>query len=280
MEEYIIHSWGFPNIIEERYKDYNFKKENETIQGMLYYLGVCNYIKNIKKAKKLLGIGISKGNSYAMTTVGYIYLFDSENNFYSKAIKLFKKAMELENSYAINAYGYMYDLGIGIERDKEKAIKLYEQAIELGNSYAMINLSHCYMDNNDEDNINKAKQLCEQAVKLGNIDALIYLARMYIYDNVNIVVNKEKAIELYEKSYEMGNQIIDEYYIDIINIRQKIKELILLKKENKKLKNENNKLKDEIKEYVEHEAFKPESYGMKMAKERYKSLCEEFLIKK
>ena len=70
----------------------------------------------------------------------------------------------------------MYDMGEGVEQNYTKAMELYKKAIDLGNEYAMCNLASMYEDGKGvERNIDNAikyyKDAADRGVQRG-IDAL------------------------------------------------------------------------------------------------------------
>lgn len=51
---------------------------------------------------------------------------------YTKAMELYKKAIDLGNEIAIFNLGLMYEYGKGIEKNIDNAIKYYKEAADMG----------------------------------------------------------------------------------------------------------------------------------------------------
>ena len=60
---------------------------------------------------------------------------------YKKAVKIYKRAVELGNVQATIELGHMYEKGRGVRVDMKKASQLYRMAADRGNANAQFNLA-------------------------------------------------------------------------------------------------------------------------------------------
>ena len=64
---------------------------------------------------------------------------------YSDARGWFEKAADLGHPRAANSLGYLYDMGLGVPRDRRKALEIYMRASSLGSADAMWNIAHMHI---------------------------------------------------------------------------------------------------------------------------------------
>lgn len=82
-----------------------------------------------------------QGHAESQNSLGSIFLEDRD---FKQAIYWFEKASAQSNAQAVNSLAYMYDLGLGVPRDRKKGFDLYSQAADLGWAEAMLNLAAMY----------------------------------------------------------------------------------------------------------------------------------------
>lgn len=64
---------------------------------------------------------------------------------YSDARAWFEKAARLGHPRAANSLGHLYDMGLGVPRDRRKALEIYMMASNLGSPDAMWNIAHMHV---------------------------------------------------------------------------------------------------------------------------------------
>ena len=241
----------FENI-NEKYIDYDFSNENETVKALLCDIGIEN--KELEEMVKLYEKGMEKGNIMAIYRLAVLYCNGTKvKKDYEKAKELYEKVVEMRNlSPSTNiviesliSLGDLYhSFQIGAPKpDFNKVIDYYKKAIELGSIKAIIKLGRLYENstgtykefNEPEQDYNKAIKLYEKAIELEDPNAMIQLGNMYLYGK-GVKQDKSKAEELFDNAIELGETWC--CYSAIISDGDLLREYVRLKKENKKLKEE------------------------------------------
>jgi TPR repeat protein len=79
----------------------------------------------------------------------------NETKDYKQAAEWFKKAADRGFTRALNNLGTCYELGHGVEKDRDMAFKLYKESAEKEYTEGMLNLALMYFSNatrtNNED---------------------------------------------------------------------------------------------------------------------------------
>ncbi len=96
---------------------------------------------NRSLAKKWYSLAAENGHTEAQNSLGSIY---QEEKAYTNALIWYEKAASENHALAINNLAYLYDLGLGVDSDKQKAFTLYRKSADLGWAEAMINLALMY----------------------------------------------------------------------------------------------------------------------------------------
>ena len=112
-------------------------------------------------------------------TTPYTDLFVEANHAldadeYPRAFALFREAAAGDTS-AQASLGYCFDLGVGVNPDRDQAYYWYRKAATQGDTCGCYNLALLYRD---DGNPRRAKVWLEKAVELGDADAALELARM------------------------------------------------------------------------------------------------------
>jgi len=112
------------------------------------------------------------------------------------------------NSIAHLGLGELYEKGLGVELNYETAFIEYKKAAELGNSNAYkkcADLMYTKGKLNTPD-IQGAISLYNKAIELGNSEALNIMGGLYETGKIGFLEqSNEKAAELYEKAWNLGN---------------------------------------------------------------------------
>ena len=101
--------------------------------------------------------------------------------------------------------GLCYDLGLGIDEDKDEAVRWYRAAADLGHAGAMFNLGGCYDRGNgiDEDK-DEAVRWYRAAADLGHAGAMFNLGGCYDRGN-GIDEDKDEAVRWYRAAADLGH---------------------------------------------------------------------------
>lgn len=121
---------------------------------------------------------------------------------YDNAFEYMETAASLGRVEAMNMLGLMYSNSEGTEKNSELAIYWYEQAADEGMAVAMYNLGYEYRYILED--YKQAFYWYQQAVNTGYVSAMTELGDLY-YNGLGVAVNKQKAIELYKKAAENGD---------------------------------------------------------------------------
>lgn len=92
-------------------------------------------------AMKYYLMAANQGDAEAQNSVGSGLQAKGE---YDKAFSWYERAARQGHGLAINNLAYLYDLGLGIQQDRQRALKLYTRAAELGRADSMWNIANMY----------------------------------------------------------------------------------------------------------------------------------------
>jgi len=95
--------------------------------------------RNAKKAQEWYLVAAQSGNAEAQNSVGSML---QDRRKYSEAREWFEKASAQAHPQGTNNLAFLYDLGLGVPRDRAKAKELYISAAKLGWGEAMWNLAN------------------------------------------------------------------------------------------------------------------------------------------
>ena len=138
-----------------------------------------------------------------MTKQGLQYYNDND---YSKAFELFKKAVEQDNASAQNNLGNCYYYGHGVAQDYEKAVSWYSKAMKQGDVSAQNNLGNCYYYGNGvPQSISTAVSYYREAAEQGDADAQYNLGNCY-WKGVGVNQSFSSAKNWLSKSAAQGNE--------------------------------------------------------------------------
>lgn len=96
---------------------------------------------------------------------------------YALARQSFERAASLGCVVCLTRLAYMFDVGIGVETDKDLAMDLYKQAWRQGSEVAANNIAILYRERRK---YRLMFQWFVRAVKAGDDDALLELAKCYL----------------------------------------------------------------------------------------------------
>lgn len=156
--------------------------------GNMYYYG-HGVEKDFTKAIEWYEKAANQGNAYSQNRLGVMYsngLGTEEDK--NKAFEWYTKAANQGNVSAQHALGLLYANGEGVEKDLDKAIEWYKKAVEQGNWLSFYSLAHCYVQNN-------------------NHQQLILLCEKVIADSKFKQTEKASAMQMLGESYSKGNGV-------------------------------------------------------------------------
>ena len=141
-----------------------------------------------------------------------------------KALKMLEQAASMGCTPALDYLGDMYREGLGVEKDLKKAADLYKQAYLQGNTISLSKYADLYKDilgvENFLKNIDLHRQteqseyvptltelavMYEEAAEFNHASAQVSLGDMYA-EGLGVKQDLRKAIELYRKAAEQGNE--------------------------------------------------------------------------
>ncbi len=94
-----------------------------------------------RKAMKYYLMAAEQGHAEAQNSVGSGF---QAKRRYKEAFRWYERAAEQDHALAINNLAYLYDLGLGVEQDKNKGLELYLRSADLGWPEAMWNIANMY----------------------------------------------------------------------------------------------------------------------------------------
>jgi TPR repeat protein len=98
--------------------------------------------RNPARAEKWYRMSAAQGYADAQDSLGTLYQGQKK---YSEARPWFEKAAAQGHPRGTNNLGYVYDMGLGVERDRRKALGIYLKAADLGSADSMWNIAHMHI---------------------------------------------------------------------------------------------------------------------------------------
>jgi len=143
--------------------------------------------------------------------------YQSEAGKHRSAFRLLLSAAKLGESYAQMSLGYVYDLGIGVKRNRAAAMRWYMRAYRQGNMSAANNIGTIHRDEGDS---KRALRWFERAVALGDVDASFEIARMFLREKDKIskalpflrrVMKGRPGLTVTIHSYEQAQRLLKKH---------------------------------------------------------------------
>ena len=191
----------------DEHKEHNIRSVEQEIKELAsagdiyaqYELGRVYENRNDEYALEWYSKSALQGYFISMKNLGNIYYRKGD---YENANKWYELAGEAGFDAGWNNLGNSYSNGIGVDKDEEKAIVLYKKAYEMKGSTAGLiafNMGVLYYNNGLYDEANKWYKLAGEA---GYDLGWSNLGNSYL-NGTGVDKDEEKAIELFEKAYEM-----------------------------------------------------------------------------
>lgn len=170
--------------------------------GLFY--GTTTHLPNEELAFKCLSKSVDLGNDNAKDFFinEYVTIFDRDLTAEEVLIWLEKASLLGSSDAKLSLADYFKG------SDNEKAFNLYQESAATGNTEAMCKLGHAYqqgIENVISKDETKAVELYQLAIDNGSKTAYTLLGNCYRY-GIGVVQNDNKAIELYKKAVEPGQQ--------------------------------------------------------------------------
>ena len=114
----------------------------------------------------------------------------------------------------MSRYGYsdamytlaeMYRLGYGTRVDKERSTKWYRRAAKLGNPFAQYKAAIIYLQEGEDQDIDKGMRYLRDANR-GDLNEAAHLLGMLYIEGKLVERDKEKAKDYLAKAYEAGHE--------------------------------------------------------------------------
>lgn len=124
------------------------------------------------------------------------------------------------DAQTIKKLGDYYASGENKERNNARAINAYQRALELGNTDSIIYdwLGWLYANNGEETDYEKALLYYEMGVDAGSGYSMCQIGNIYRDGNIGDV-DFEKAVECYQKAFEMGYTDAENSISNLIGIK-------------------------------------------------------------
>lgn len=190
--------------------------------------------KNTTKAIELYKKAIQKGYFKAYNNLALLYLKTPNiKNNCQKAIDLLKKAVAGNDLKAFYNLGLLYENGIGLPANENKAIEFYKKASQMNHASAMNNLAGIYLK---QKKYPQALALYTQGAKLKN--TLCYCNLGILYENgYGTPKNLQKAFDWYLLAAKAGNAVAQNNLAGIYSRREDDKQAVFWYEKAAKQKN-------------------------------------------
>ena len=197
-------------------RNLNEDPENRLGKALKYYNGTDGYVKDERKALKLLREQANCNNYIpACNCLGRIFM---KRRDYHGAAKWYQKSSKANDTEGLCLMGYFYQKGYGgIQQNTSSAIECLSKASSGGNFDQMISIARKFLKGGEFPKEEKiAVLILEAAGNSGNADAQYYLAKCYQNGN-GVSINIGKAIELYKMASKNGQR---EAKLELIDIQE------------------------------------------------------------
>lgn len=240
---YYYYGKGIPQNFTESFKWYRKAAEQGIAEaqnslGVQYHNGE-GVTKNYTEAARWFSESAKQGNEYAKNNLVLCYPkgYDIENDKSPQTVDWYRKAREEEDAESMYRLGMAYIFGKFVEKNPQEGFQWTYKSAEKGNTDAMLQLSTCYGSGiGVGQNMNASMEWNRKAAELGNVKAQYFLGYEYVlsnnysagakwyqmaadkndpdaqyglaelyYKGKGVEKNRKKAIELYRKSAEQGN---------------------------------------------------------------------------
>jgi len=121
------------------------KEGSITAEGIMHHLGLISKRVSPGKAVRCYRKGVEMGNSFAMVQLGHCYHVGiGVKKSCEQAVRWYKAGVEENNPTAMRCLGSCYQFGHGIEASLTKAVEFYFRAALQGHCVALYSLGYCY----------------------------------------------------------------------------------------------------------------------------------------
>jgi len=177
--------------------------------GAIYFYGLGEVPKDLKKASKWIKLGADQGDGRAQYFLGKMYLNGLE---VPKDLKQAIKFLELAGSKypkgfipAQTELGALYDIGKAIPKNPKKAFYWYRLAAEQGVDYAQFNLGIYYFNGQGvEQDYKEALKWYTKAAKQGYANSFNHVGSLHA-NGQGTKVNFKEAIKWFKLAVEKGD---------------------------------------------------------------------------
>jgi hypothetical protein len=122
---------------------------------------------------------------------------------FKKAVKIYKRAVELGNVDAMMRLGLLYDKGHGVKADRKKSMQLTRMAADRGSASAQFNLAFDLED--DEATRREAFSYYKRSANQGLTDAVYSIGRCY-ERGIGVERDVDEARRWYERAAAKGDE--------------------------------------------------------------------------
>ncbi len=164
-----------------------------------------DYVKSIEWYEK----ASAQGESTAKNNLGYLYQHGKGTAVNLKrAFELFEESAKADNMYGCANLAYMYDSGTYVNQDYALAYKWYLKAAELGNPNSMNMVGQFNLNGKGrEKDYATAAKWYKKAIETDPKHGAAHCNLGYCYEfGCGVPKDLNKALELYEKSANLGNE--------------------------------------------------------------------------
>ena len=122
-----------------------------------------------------------------------------------KAVKLYKRAVELGDVIAMLNLGYAYHYGEGVKTNEKKGGQLYRMAADRGHAMAQCNLAHMLLEEQYDESQQEAFELYKLSAAQGFTVALYQVGCCYV-NAMGTEVDLVEAKRWYERAAAKGHK--------------------------------------------------------------------------
>ena len=122
-----------------------------------------------------------------------------------KAVKLYKRAMELGDVIAMLNLGCSYDHGQGVKMNKKKALQLFRMAADRGYARARFNLGHMLLEEQYDESQREGFEYLKLSAAQGLTSALYQVGFCYAHGSVT-ETDRAEAKRWYQRAAAKGHK--------------------------------------------------------------------------